>query len=326
MKITKGKKITLWIIWIILFIILGVASGAYIYANSLLNKMEKVEINKEDVGITDEVEEKLTKYDDTITNIALFGIDAEEGEAGRSDSIMIATIDTHNKKLKLTSIMRDSYVNIDGHGLDKINHAYAFGKAQLAIKTLNENFDLNIEDFVAVNFSSLPKIIDKIGGIELDIDSEELEYINSYIRNVNTINKTNSPSIVSAGIQHVDGTQAMAYCRIRYTSGGDYKRTERHREVLSKIFEKILSMSPTTYPSLLNDLLPMVSTNLDGSEIMELGNKILKIGNTTLEQERFPRDGYCEGQMINGVYYLTFDKETTVNQLHDYIFEDKITW
>ena len=200
MKITKGKKITLWIIWIILFIILGVAAGAYIYANSLLNKMEKVEINKEDVGITDEVEEKLTKYDDTITNIALFGIDAEEGEAGRSDSIMIATIDTHNKKLKLTSIMRDSYVNIDGHGLDKINHAYAFGKAQLAIKTLNENFDLNIEDFVAVNFSSLPKIIDKIGGIELDIDSEELEYINSYIRNVNTINKTNSPSIVSAGI------------------------------------------------------------------------------------------------------------------------------
>ena len=326
MKITKGKKITLWIIGIILFIILGVAAGAYIYANSLLNKMEKVEINKEDVGITEEVEEKLTQYDDTITNIALFGIDAEDGEAGRSDSIMIATIDTHNKKLKLTSIMRDSYVNIDGHGLDKINHAYAFGKAQLAIKTLNENFDLNIEDFVAVNFSSLPKIIDKIGGIELDIDSEELKYINGYIKNINTVNSTSSPEIVSVGTQHVDGTQAMAYCRIRYTSGGDYKRTERHREVLSKIFEKILSMSPTTYPSLLNDLLPMVSTNLDGSEIMELGNKILKIGNTTLEQERFPRDGYCEGQMINGVYYLTFDKETTVNQLHDYIFEDKITW
>ena len=326
MKLTRGKKITLWIVGIILFIILGLGVGTYIYANSLLNKMEKVEIDKEEVGITEDVKEKLTQYDDTITNIALFGVDAEDGQAGRSDSIMIATIDTHNKKLKLTSIMRDSYVNIDGHGLDKINHAYAFGKAQLSIKTLNENFDLNIQNFVAVNFSSLPKIIDKIGGIELDIDSEELEYINSYIRNVNTINNTNSPSIASSGIQHVDGTQAMAYCRIRYTSGGDYKRTERHREVLSKIFEKILSMSPTTYPSLLNDLLPMVSTNLDGSEIMELGNKILKIGNTTLEQERFPRDGYCEGQMINGVYYLTFDKETTVNQLHDYIFEDKITW
>ena len=243
MKLTRGKKIILWILGIILFIILGLGVGTYIYANSLLNKMEKVEIDKEEVGITEDVKEKLTQYDDTITNIALFGVDAEDGQAGRSDSIMIATIDTHNKKLKLTSIMRDSYVNIDGHGLDKINHAYAFGKAQLAIKTLNENFDLNIEDFVAVNFSSLPKIIDKIGGIELDIDSEELKYINGYIKNINTVNSTSSPEIVSTGTQHVDGTQAMAYCRIRYTSGGDYKRTERHREVLSKIFEKILNNS-----------------------------------------------------------------------------------
>ena len=326
MKLTRGKKITLWIVGIILFIILGLGVGTYIYANSLLNKMEKVEIDKEEVGITEDVKEKLTQYDDTITNIALFGVDAEDGQAGRSDSIMIATIDTHNKKLKLTSIMRDSYVNIDGHGLDKINHAYAFGKAQLAIKTLNENFDLNIEDFVAVNFSSLPKIIDKIGGIELDIDSEELKYINGYIKNINTVNSTSSPEIVSVGTQHVDGTQAMAYCRIRYTSGGDYKRTERHREVLSKIFEKILNMSPTTYQSLLNDLLPMVSTSLDGSEIMELGNNVLKIGNTALEQERFPRDGYCQGQMINGTYYLNFDKEVTIEQLNNYIFEDKIIW
>ena len=326
MSMSKGKKITLWIIGIILVSVLGVAGGVYIYANSLLNKIEKVEIDTHNVGISDEVEEKLSKYDDSITNIALFGIDAGEDGIGRSDSIMIATIDSHNKKLKLTSIMRDSYVNIEGHGLDKINHAYAFGKSELAIKTLNENFDLNIEDFVAVNFSSLPKIIDKIGGIDLDIDSEELEYINGYIRNINTINNTNSPAIASAGIQHVDGTQAMAYCRIRYTSGGDYKRTERHREVLSKIFAKISSLSPTSYPSLLSDLLPMVSTSLDASEILSLGNEVLKIGNTTLEQERFPLDGYCEGEMIGGVYYLTFDKETTVNQLHDYIFEDKKTW
>ena len=326
MSMSKGKKITLWIIGIILVSVLGVVGGVYIYANSLLNKMEKVEIDKHNVGISDAVQEKLSKYDDSITNIALFGIDAGEDGIGRSDSIMIATIDSHNKKLKLTSIMRDSYVNIEGYGLDKINHAYAFGKSELAIKTLNENFDLNIKDFVAVNFSSLPKIIDKIGGIDLDIDSEELEYINGYIRNINTINNTYSPTIASTGIQHVDGTQAMAYCRIRYTSGGDYKRTERHREVLSKIFAKISSLSPTSYPSLLSDLLHMVSTSLEASEILSLGNEVLKIGNTTLEQERFPLDGYCEGEMIGGVYYLTFDKETTVNQLHDYIFEEKKTW
>ena len=326
MKMTKGKKITFWILGVLLFFIIGTVGGVYIYANSLFNKMEKVEINKDNVGISQDVEDKLSKYDDSITNIALFGIDASDGGVGRSDSIMIATIDTHNKKLKLTSIMRDSYVNIDGHGLDKINHAYAFGKAELAIKTLNENFDLNISEFAAVNFSTLPKIIDKLGGIELDIDLEELQYINGYISDLNGINNTSVSPISSTGLQHVNGTQAMAYCRIRYTSGGDYKRTERHREVLSKMFEKILSMSPTSYPSLLNEILPMISTSLSASEIMDLGNEVLKVGSTSLEQERFPLDGYCEGQMIGGVYYLTFDKETTVNQLHDYIFEDKRTW
>lgn len=323
---TKGKKITVWILAIVLVIILGAVGGVYFYGNHLFNKLEKVEIDKDNIGITEEVEEKLSKYNDSIINIALFGVDAVDGGAGRSDSIMIATIDTVNKKLKLTSIMRDSYVAIDGHGNDKINHAYAFGGPQLAIKTLNENFDLNIEDFASVNFETLPKIIDKIGGIELDIDADELKYINSYIANLNNINGTSEPSIESTGLQHVSGTQALAFCRIRYTSGGDYKRTERHREVLTKILEKIETLPATSYPSLLSDILPMVNTSLDYSKILELGTEVLKLGDSKMELERFPRDEYCEGKLINEIYYLTFDKETTVEQLHNYIFEDKITW
>ena len=323
---TKGKKITVWILAIVLVIILGAVGGVYFYGNHLFNKMKKVEIDKDNIGITEEVEEKLSQYSNSIINIALFGVDAVEGGAGRSDSIMIATLDTVNKKLKLTSIMRDSYVAIDGHGNDKINHAYAFGGPQLAIKTLNENFDLNIEDFASVNFETLPKIIDKIGGIELDIDADELKYINSYIANLNSINGTNEPSIASAGLQHVSGTQALAFCRIRYTSGGDYKRTERHREVLTKILEKIETLPATSYPSLLSEILPMVNTSLDYSKILELGTEVLKLGDSKMELERFPRDEYCEGKLINQIYYLTFDKETTVEQLHNYIFEDKITW
>lgn len=323
---TKGKKITVWILAIVLVIILGAVGGVYFYGNHLFNKMEKVEIDKNNIGITEEVEEKLSQYSNSIINIALFGVDAVEGGAGRSDSIMIATLDTVNKKLKLTSIMRDSYVAIDGHGNDKINHAYAFGGPQLAIKTLNENFDLNIEDFASVNFETLPKIIDKIGGIELDIDEEELEYINGYIAHLNSINGTSEPSIESAGLQHVTGTQALAFCRIRYTSGGDYKRTERHREVLTEILKKIETLPETSFPSLLSDILPMVNTSLDYSEILELGTEVLKLGDSKMELERFPLDDYCEGKMINEIYYLTFDKETTVNQLHNYIFEDKITW
>ncbi len=292
---TKGKKITVWILAIVLVVILGAVGGVYFYGNHLFNKIEKVEIDKDNIGITEKVEEKLSKYNDSIINIALFGVDAVDGGAGRSDSIMIATIDTVNKKLKLTSIMRDSYVAIDGHGNDKINHAYAFGGPQLAIKTLNENFDLNIEDFASVNFETLPKIIDKIGGIELDIDADELKYINSYIANLNNINGTSEPSIESTGLQHVSGTQALAFCRIRYTSGGDYKRTERHREVLTKILEKIKTLPATSYPSLLSDILPMVNTSLDYSEILELGTEVLKLGDSKMELERFPLDDYCEG-------------------------------
>ena len=305
---TNGKKITIWILGVILVVILGAVGGVYFYGNYLFNKLEKVEIDKDNIGITEEVEEKLSQYSDSIINIALFGVDAVDGE------------------VKLTSIMRDSYVAIDGHGNDKLNHAYAFGGPQLAIKTLNENFDLNIEDFASVNFETLPKIIDKIGGIELDIDEEELEYVNGYIAHLNNINGTSEPAIESTGVQHVSGTQALAYCRIRYTSGGDYKRTERHREVLTEIFKKIETMPVTSYPSLLLDILPMVNTSLTYNEILDLGTEVLKVGNSSMELERFPLDDYCEGKMIGGIYYLTFDKATTVDQLHSYIFEDKITW
>lgn len=307
----KRSKISLVILGITLSILLIAVGGVYWYGSHLFNKIEKIEIDTNDVGIKDEVQEKLSEYSDSVINIALFGIDAQDGEAGRSDSIIIATIDTTHKKLKLTSIMRDSYVTIADRGQDKINHAYAFGGAQLAIKTLNENFDLNIEDFVAVNFTTMPKIIDKLGGVTIDITSEEVSHI---------------PGIDTAGTYNLTGEQALAYSRIRYASGGDYVRTDRQRTVLNKVFEKILDTNVTQYPSLLSEVLPMVKTSLDYSEILDLGNEVLKMGVTNLEQERFPRDGYCEGKMISGIYYLTFDKENTVQQLHDYIFEDIKSW
>ena len=307
----KGSKIALWIIGIILGVFIIGIGGVYIYGYYMFNKVEKIEVDKNDVGITEEVEEKLSPYSNSIINIALFGVDSADVSTGRSDSIIIATIDTIHKKLKLTSVMRDSYVNISGIGNDKINHAYAFGGPQLAIKTLNENFNLNIEDFVAVNFESLPKIIDMLGGVTVDITSEEVSHI---------------PGIPSAGTYNLNGAQALSYSRIRYATGGDYVRTERQRTILTKIFEKVLTINPMKYPSLLNEVLPMVQTSLDYSKILELGTEVLKMGVTTLEQERFPLDGYCQGEMINGVYYLTFNKALTVEQLHNYIFEDVRIW
>lgn len=141
---SKGKKIVIWSIGVLFTIVVTSIVGAYFYLNNLFNKMVNVEISKTSIGITEEVEETLSKYSDTIINIALFGVDSGFDGIGRSDSIMIATIDTHNNKLKLTSIMRDSYVDIEGYGNDKINHAYAFGGPELAINTINRNFNLNI--------------------------------------------------------------------------------------------------------------------------------------------------------------------------------------
>ena len=307
----KGSKITLLIIGIIIGVFLISIGGVYIYGRHIYNKVEKVEVDKDDIGITEEVEEKLSPYSNSIINIALFGIDSADATTGRSDSIIIATIDTTHKKLKLTSIMRDSYVNISGIGNDKINHAYAFGGPQLAIKTLNENFDLNIQDFVAVNFDSLPKIIDMLGGVTVDVTEEEVSHISG---------------INSAGTYNLTGAQALAYSRIRYATGGDYVRTERQRTILTKMYEKILNINQTQYTSLLSEGLSMLQTSLDYSKILELGTEVLKMGVTTLEQERFPLDGYCQGEMINGVYYLTFNKALTGEQLHNYIFEDVRIW
>lgn len=307
----KRNKIVLIIIGIIIGVFLISIGGVYIYGRHIYNKVEKVEVDKEEVGITEEVEEKLSPYNNSVINIALFGVDSHDGSTGRSDSIIIATIDTIHKKLKLTSIMRDSYVNISGIGNDKINHAYAFGGPQLAIKTLNENFDLNIQDFVAVNFDSLPKIIDMLGGVTVDVTEEEVSHISG---------------INSAGTYNLTGAQALAYSRIRYATGGDYVRTERQRTILTKMYEKILSINPTQYTSLLSEGLSMLQTSLDYSKILELGTEVLKMGVTTLEQERFPLDGYCQGEIINGVYYLIFNKSLTVEQLYNYIFKDVKKW
>lgn len=319
-KPIKNRKliITLSIIGLLIVSLVG---GVATYGLTMLGKINKVDLNENNLGIDKAIDEKLSKYDG-IANIALFGIDATDGNVGRSDAIMIATVDKIHNKLKLTSIMRDSYVDIQGHGKDKINHAYAFGGHELALKTLNENFDLNLKDFATVNFSSLPKIIDSIGGIDLGIRNDELQYINNYIGDLNTLNKTNVSNITSTGTQHVNGTQALAYCRIRYTAGGDGERTERQRIVLSKLFDKFSKISPTKYPSILNELMPMITTSLSSSDILGLAKTVASISESGLEQERFPKDNYSKGEMIHGVYYLTFDKDATVKQIHDYIFED----
>ena len=301
---SKVAKIMLWVVAVLLISMFAIGGYGVYYVNNLLKTVEKVEIEEENLSIDIKKEEEYGE----IRNIALFGVDATDGKIGRSDAIMILTLDTKHNKIKLTSIMRDSYVNIDGYGMDKINHAYAFGGPELAIKTLNENFGLNIKDFMSVNFSSMPQIIDKLGGVTIDITSEEAPHISG---------------LSNAGKYNLTGAQALQYSRIRYASGGDYKRTERQRTVINGLFEKVTDISISKYPGLISDFLPLVTTNMSSGELLNIGKDFAVLLNNGLIQSRYPLDEDCKGKTINGVYYLTFDLEQAKQKIHDYIFEDK---
>ncbi|GLC29697.1 LCP family protein [Clostridium omnivorum] len=318
----KGKVIALVVGLIFLFII--AAGGTYGYLQ--LNKMKSAKLSKSDsdLGISDATQERLKKENaDEVVNIALFGLDAREAnEASRSDSMIIVSVDKKHNKIKMTSLMRDSYVNVPGHGMTKLTHAYAYGGPQLAIKTINSNFALNIKDYVTVDFFEFGKIIDAFGGVTLDIKKEEIEYMNFYIREMNGLQKSNVPEIKKTGPQNLSGLQAVAYTRIRYTSGGDFERTERQRKVLTALFNKVQEAGVTKYPGFVSALLPYVETSISKVDILKLGTTVFTNGIKTLEQERFPIDGYCNGKTIDGVWYLWTDIPATTDQIHKYIFDD----
>ena len=318
-KKKKKKSIGYKIFMSVLIILLAIIIIGTGYLLGTLNKLDNTKLNKDNLGIKTE---EFVDYDTkNIKNIALFGIDSTDSNSGRSDSIMIVTIDSKHKKLKVSSIMRDSYVNIEGHGDDKINHAYAYGGPELAIKTINQNFGLNIENYATVDFSSLPAIIDLLGGVDIEIKEDELDYINEYINSFNSTEGTNSSNIYGTGVQHLDGIKALAYSRLRYTAGGDYERTHRHRTVLNALFKTLIDRPVTSYPTILSEILPYVQTNLGTSEILSTATNVLSIGNN-LEQDRFPRDEDAVGTSIDGIYYLTFDRETVKQEIKDYIFND----
>lgn len=279
-------------------------------------------------SIKDKVEEEGNDIAD-FTNIALLGIDKlEADDPGRSDSILILTIDKAHNKLKLSSIMRDSYVDIEGHGKDKINHAYSIGGPELAVKTINQNFDLNIQDYIAVDFFGMAKIVDILGGITVEIKPEQITPpdvvgINFHIKEMSDARNLKYTPLTKPGVQNLNGLQAVAYARDRHSSAnGDFDRTERQREVLMKISEKMKGSDVFKLQKLIDSVLPYASTSLKNSEIINIGSFLIKSGFKNIEQERFPLDNYCEGKFIGDIWYLIFDEKATTDQIGKYIFQD----
>lgn len=302
-KLKKLKKILLTFLLIVVILLVVFVVAAFTYINSKVNKINYVPIDKSDLSIEASVQEDLNQY----RNIAILGIDARAdtySEGNRSDGIIIASINENTGEIKLTSIYRDTYVDIEGHGLDKITHAYSYGGPQLALKTINKNFDLNVEEYVTVNFDAIKEIIDEVGGISMEITSEEYKYINGI----------NSP-----GTYVLSGEKALAYARIRYASGGDYKRTERMRDVLTAVFNKVKNFNPRQLNSFIDTTFPHLYTNISPDEIKALIPQATKFKIT--DSIGWPYE--VKGITLDRWYGVPVTLESNVQKLHEEVFGQK---
>lgn len=302
---------------IIIIIVTAILTG-YFYLNSKLSQMKQVNIDENNLNVATQVEEKLTGY----RNIALFGVDSRDsdlGEGNRSDCIIIASINNDTKEINLVSVYRDTYVDIDGYGLDKITHAYSYGGPELAIKTLNKNLDLNIKEFVTVNFNAVADAVDALGGVDIRIEEDEISAINSAIRDTAKHTRFDAEYIENAGMQTLNGVQAVGYSRVRYTEGGDYRRTERMRTVIEAMFKKLKDKSIGEINSFADKILPEVYTNLEPNEVIYLTPNMLSYKMS--ESIGWPYK--TRGITTDRWYGVPVTLEENVKQLHKEIFGEE---
>lgn len=299
LKSNKGGFLkVLGILFIILLILLGLALGiGYAFLNYKLGNINHLDIDENAIAINSGVADELKGY----RNIALFGLDTREDsfENSRSDSIIIISINNKTKDIRLTSIYRDTYVDIDGHSLDKITHAYAYGGPELALSTINKNLDLNITEFVTVNFETVRTVVDTIGGISLKVTDAEAEQI----------------GLPSGGTYTLDGNEALDYARIRKIDS-DYQRTERIRNVLSAVFDKIKTKSITDIMNYIDIILPHISTNMSTNEILSLAPSAILYDIT--DSTGWPYD--IKGFSSDAWYGVPVTLESNVKELHETLF------
>lgn len=320
-KMNKGLKIFLIILLVLVIIIVGLGVAGYTFVNGKIGKMQKENIDTTAVGINEETKQELKGY----RNIALLGIDSRADDYGlgnRSDCMMIASINQETNEIKLISVYRDTYVYVMENGtkrLDKITHAYSYGGAQNTLKSLNEAMDLNITEFVTVNFDAVIAAVDSLGGVYIDIDESEIKYVNDYIDATSESSRVKSSHITHSGRQKLDGVQAVSYTRVRYTTGGDYKRTERMRTVVEAMLSKAKTLNVGQLNSFADTILPKIRTNISTSEIWGLIPKLASFKVT--ESIGWPYD--TKGITLDRWYGVPVTLKSNVERLHKEAFEQE---
>lgn len=324
-KARARRKVILFLVELVALVAL---LGAIVGVN-MIGKMEKIQINEEDIVINEHVEqnEEMKGY----RNIALFGVDSRKGELGkgqRTDTIMIASINMDTKKVKLISVYRDTYLNLGNDKYNKANSAYAQGGPEQALNMLNWNLDMDIKEYMTVGFVGLIDTIDALGGVEIDVHDNEIKHLNNYQMSMfveegdpeSKLNKNIVP-VTHSGLQTLSGLQATAYCRIRYV-GDDFGRAERQRKVLMACMEKAKQTNPVKLVEILNSVIGNVQTNLDITEMGEILSDVTSY--EIVAQDGMPFESVRGTGTVGkkGSCVVPLDLEENVRMLHEFLFDE----
>ena len=289
------KKIVIGLLILLVSIPLIGFGALYYKLNSMYDKEEANQI------------EKVEKVDG-ITNILLVGVDGENVDRGnRSDAMMVLTIDSDNNDIRLTSLARDTYVDIPGYSTEKLTHAYAYNGPSLLLETIKNNFGINIDKYVSVSFSSFISIINEIGGVQIDVTDKEVSEI---------------PGVNKSGSQVLTGEQALSYSRIRYIDSA-YQRDSRQRTVLQAVYNKLSTIPKSEFLDIANTLLRYMKTNMTPMEIISISNQALKTSDKKFDELEFPLEGHRTGHTINSEkgWVIEWEKEYNKNAIYKYIFD-----
>lgn len=274
----RRKRLRAAIIFIETFILIMLMGTAYVMAK--YDKFQKVDIDKGDIEVNEGI--KLEGY----TTVALFGGDSREGqleEGTHADTIIIVSIDNESKEIRMASIYRDTLLKQMNDTYRKANNAYFVGGPEEAINMLNKNLDLDIEDYATVDFKAMADVVDLMGGIEITVTDAEAQMMNKYIGETAKAAKKTANELESGGTYTLDGPQAVTYSRLRKLEGGDYRRTERQREVIKKLFEKVTTTDLATINEIIDTVFPQVSTSFSLKKIIGLASALMdyKLGEST---------------------------------------------
>jgi LCP family protein required for cell wall assembly len=318
--VVKLKKI-LAVVLIAVTVMAGIALGSFYYINKKIYVPSPKDFFKHNDGQGANLNYNEEKG---IFNILLVGLDKRsENDIGRTDSIILANINTEAKTIKLVSFMRDMYVPIPGHGLNRINAAYSLGGPELLMKTLQQDFNIDVQYYVSIDFRAFQDLVDKLGGIDVEVKDYEVKEINKYIKEVNGSKAT---LLSGPGYQKLNGQQALSYSRIRKVGNGDFERTERQRRVLTILINKARSVSIFKIPDLASTALNYIKTNIPTGKLMNLAYTVYRFGNTPVETIRIPADGMFENMRVKGMAVLVPDLEKNVVYLEKFLSSQGIAF